>query len=495
VSTNQLPASQRVTNVPCHDPYLVADRRLALALIALATLMVGMDTAIVAVALPSAQRELGISDATRQWVLTAYTLAYGGLLLLGGRLADRLGHRRTLLIGAIGFVCASALSGASVSGPTLFAGRALQGAFGALLVPSSRSLLVLIFHEPAERARALGIYTAVLIGGAIFGFILSGVITNYLDWRWTLYVNVPVAIVVALGVVRALPDFPGDAGIRIDLPGVVLGAGGMVALVYGLSEAATAGWGSPTVAGVLAIAVALLVAFVVVEARVASPLLPLRVLLDRNRAGAFIALACNSFANFGLLLILTYELQTVMHATPLATGLALVPWAVASSVGAAVVGPRLMRRLPARALLVPGSLLLAGGLALLAQLTPTSGYVPLILVAEVVQGFGAGLNGTPAVYTALSGVRPADTGVTSAMSSTSNQIGASVGTAVLSSIAASATAAYLASSPPGPAAGGAIVHGFATATAVGAVVLCVGAVLVGALVNADPRGERAPSGA
>ena len=211
----------------------MADRRLALALIALATLMVGVDTAIVAVALPSAQRELGISDATRQWVLTAYTLAYGGLLLLGGRLADRLGHRRTLLIGAIGFVCASALSGAALSGPMLFAGRALQGAFGALLVPSSRSLLVLIFREPAERARALGIYTAVLIGGAIFGFILSGLITNYLDWRWTLYVNVPVAVVVALGVVRVLPDFPGDVRVRIDVPGVVLGASGMLGLVSG----------------------------------------------------------------------------------------------------------------------------------------------------------------------------------------------------------------------------------------------------------------------
>jgi MFS family permease len=226
---------------------------------------------------------------------------------------------------ALGFVCASALSGASISGPMLITGRALQGAFGGLLVPSSRSLLVLIFHEPGERARALGVYTAVLIGGAIFGFILSGVITNYLDWRWTLYVNVPVAVVVALGVVRVLPDFPGDARVRIDVPGVVLGAGGMVALVYGLSEAATVGWGSSTVAGVLAVAVALLVAFVVVESHVVSPLLPLRVLLDRNRAGAFIALGSNSFANFGMLLVVTYELQTVMHATPLATGFALVP--------------------------------------------------------------------------------------------------------------------------------------------------------------------------
>ncbi|MGA2514422.1 MAG: MFS transporter [Candidatus Limnocylindrales bacterium] len=461
----------------------------ALALISLATLMVAMDTAIVAVALPSAQRGLGISDSARQWVLTAYTLSYGGLLLLGGRLADRLGHRRTLLIGAIGFVCSSAVSGAAVSGPMLFAGRALQGGFGAFLVPSTRSLLVLIFHDPKERARALGIFTAVLIGGAVFGFILSGVITNYLDWRWTLYVNVPVAVVVAVGALRLLLDFPGDPSVRIDLPGVLLGTGGMVALVFGLSQAATAGWDSFEVAGPLIAATGLLAAFVLVEARVGSPLLPLRVLLDRNRAGAFITLGLNSFSNFGMLLILTYELQVVLHASPLATGIALVPWAIAASIGAALVGPRLMNRLPARYLLTPGLLLLAAGLVLLSQLTPDTAYAPLILVAELVLGFGAGLNGTPAIFLALSGTPTIDTGVTSAMSSTSNQIGASIGTAALSTIAASATTSYLASHAAVTATS-AIVRGFTTATTVGALVLLAGALLVGFLVNADPRPDR-----
>ena len=363
----------------------------ALALISLAILMVGMDTAIVAVALPSAQRDLGISDSARQWVLTAYTLSYGGLLLLGGRLADRLGHRRTLLIGAIGFVCSSALSGAAISGPMLFAGRALQGGFGALLVPSTRSLLVLIFHDPKERARALGIFTAVLIGGAVFGFILSGVITNYLDWRWTLYVNVPVAVVVALGVLRLLPDFPGDPSVRIDLPGVLLGTGGMVALVFGLSQAATSGWGSAEVAYPLIAAVALLGAFVLVEARVASPLLPLRVLADRNRAGAFITLGLNSFSNFGMLLILTYELQVVLHASPLATGVALVPWAIAAAIGAAFVGPRLMNRLPARYLLTPGLLLLSVGLLLADTAHTRHDLCP----ADSRRGAGARLRGGP----------------------------------------------------------------------------------------------------
>jgi EmrB/QacA subfamily drug resistance transporter len=464
-----------------------AARRWALLIISLATLMVGVDTAIVSVALPSAQRELGISDETRQWVLTAYTLAYGGLLLLGGRLADRLGHRRTLLIGTIGFVCASALSGAAVNGPMLFAGRALQGTFGALLVPSTRSLLVLIFHEPRERAWALGIFTAMLIGGAVFGFILSGVITNYLSWRWTLYVNVPVAALVALGVLRVLPDFAGDRSVRIDVPGVVLAVGAMVALVFGLSQAASSGWNSTAVVIPLVLGVVLLAAFLWLESQVPSPLLPLRVLADRNRAGAFVALGLNSFSNFGMLLVLTYELQVVLRASPLLTGLALVPWALASAVGAALIGARLMPRMPARRLLTPGLLSCSFGLVLLSQMTPATSYMPLIFIAQLFLGFGAGLNGTPAINAALSGVLTADTGVTSAMSSTSNQIGASIGTAVLSTIAAGATASF-AGSGGEPAA---LVHGFTTATFIGSIVVFAGALVVGSLVDVNPaRGGR-----
>lgn len=481
-----------MTSTP-HDPtatvaghtWSARGRRWALALISLATLMVAMDTAIVAVALPSAQHALGIPDTARQWVLVAYTLSYGGLLLLGGRLADRLGHRRTLLVGAVGFVCASALSGAALSGPMLFAGRALQGAFGALLVPASRSMLVLIFDEPEERARAMGIYAAVLIGGAVFGFILSGLVTSYLDWRWTLYLNVPVALVVAVGVVRLMPEFAGDPSVRIDVPGVLLGSGGMVAFVYGLSEAAAAGWTAPQVMTLLWVAAALLGAFVYVEHRARGPLLPLRVVRDRDRAGAFVALALQSFANFGMLLVLTYELQVVLSAPPLLTGAALVPWAIANALGAAVIGPRLMRRLPARVLLTAGLFLLAGGLALLARLSPVSGYVPLILATELAMGFGAGLNGTPAIYTALSATPTADTGVTSAMSSTSNQIGASIGTAALSTIAAGASASFLAAHPQATSTA-ALVAGFTTATALGSGVVLVGALLVATLVRSDP---------
>ena len=478
--------------VPRPDRDAAADRRWwALALIALATLMVTMDTAIVTVALPTAQHDLGIPDAARQWVLTAYTLAYGGLLLLGGRLADRLGHRRTLLAGAIGFVCASAISGASLDGPMLFAGRALQGAFGALLVPSTRALLVLLFRDPQERARALGVFTAVLIGGAVLGFILGGAVTQLLGWRWTLYLNVPVALVVAVGVLRVLPDLPGDPGVHIDIPGVVLGSGGMALLVLAMSQAGTAGWRSLDVLAPLAASGGLLAAFVVIESHVRRPLLPLRILTDRNRAGAFVALGLNSLSNFGMLLVLTYEIQVVLRASPLVTGAALVPWAIANSVGAAGVGPRLMPRLPARVLLVPGLLLCAAGNGLLATLSPASGYFPLIFAAQLLLGLGAGLNGTPALGTALSRIEPRDTGVASAMSSTSNQIGASIGTALLGAIAAGATAGY-AASHGGVAGAAAAVHGFAAATATSAVLLLAGAALVGLLVDEDP-GDSAPA--
>jgi EmrB/QacA subfamily drug resistance transporter len=475
-----------------HPASPLANRWWALGLISLATLMSTMDAAIVIVALPSAQRALGISDATRQWVLTAYTLAYGGLLLQGGRLADRLGHRRTLLIGALGFAAASALSGAAVSGPMLIAGRALQGSFAALLVPSTRALLVLLFRDPKERALAVGLFSAVFIGGLGVGFILSGIITNYLDWRWTLYINTPVALVVAIGVLRTLPGFPGDPGVRIDLPGVVLSSGGVAALVYGLSQAATHGPGSLAVLGPLTAAAALLGAFVLVEARVRRPLLPLRILTERNRAGSFVALGLNSFGNFGMLLILTYELQTVLRASPLVTGLALVPWAIANAFSSAVLSPRLMPRVPARYLLAAGLLLAAAGLVLLTRLTPASGYAPLILSAQLLIGFGAGLNGTPALAAALSGVAPRDTGVTSAMSSASNQIGASIGTAVLSTVAVLASGSYLAAHG-GSAGAVAAVAGFASAMGWGAAVLVAGALLVALLVDADPR--RGPAAA
>ncbi|HKB49682.1 MAG TPA: MFS transporter [Ktedonobacterales bacterium] len=294
-ATSQVPAARRRNS-----------RWWALVVISLAQLMVVMDTTVVIVALPSAQRSLGISDATRQWVVTAYTLAYGGLLLLGGRLADRFGQRRMLLVAMIGFAAASAISGSAANGAMLIGSRAVQGSFGALLVPSATSFVALLFPvaERRARAKAIGIFSAIAIGGAAFGFILGGALTDYLSWRWCLNVNVPLAVLAVLGAVLVLPDPSAGERVRLDVTGAVLACGGMVGLVYGLGETASNGWSSAIVRGSLAAAVALLAAFVMRQAHATSPLLPLRVVTDRNRAGAFIARGLLGFGQFGIFLFL-----------------------------------------------------------------------------------------------------------------------------------------------------------------------------------------------
>jgi MFS family permease len=259
-----------------------------LVVIAGAQLMVVLDTTIMIIALPSAQHSLGFSNVDRQWVVTAYTLGFGGFLLLGGRISDMVGPKRTLMIGVIGFAAASALGGAAQTTGMLIGARALQGTFGALLAPSVLSLLTTTFADPRERGRAFGIYASIAIGGAAFGLILGGFLTQYLDWRWCLYVNLPVAAIVAVGAFTMIPKQAGHAGVRLDIPGAILGSGGLVALVYGLGEAAADGWSSLGVVVPLAAAAALLGLFVLVQLKVSSPLLPLRILASRNRTGSCI---------------------------------------------------------------------------------------------------------------------------------------------------------------------------------------------------------------
>ena len=461
----------------------------ALVVISLAQLMVLMDGTIIIVALPSAQRSLGISDATRQWVITAYTLAFGGLLLLGGRLADRFGQRRTLLVAVIGFALASAVSGFALNGAMLIASRALQGAFGALLVPSATSFLALLFPvaERQARAKAIGIFSAIAIAGAAFGFILGGTLTSYLSWRWCFYINIPLSVIAALGAILILPDPERHERVRLDVPGAILSCGGMVALVYGLSLVATDGWGSETVLLWLAAALVLLTAFVVVQARVRSPLLPLRVVTERNRAGAFITRALLGVGQFAMFLFLTYQFQEIMGFSPLVAGIALVPLLIANAFGSVVIAPRLIPRIPPRYLLGPGLVFNAAGLFLLAHLTATTPYAPLILGAELLLGLSGGISITPSTNTALTGVSPADVGTTSGMASASQQIGASIGTALLNSIAASAAVSYVATHALGVTAVTAAVYGYTVAATWGAGIVLVGAVLVWFLVNASPR--------
>ena len=458
-----------------------------LVVIAGAQLMVVLDSTIVIIALPSIQKSLAFSNADRQWVVTAYTLGFGGLLLLGGRIGDLIGPRRTLIIGVVGFAAASALGGASQTTGMLIGARALQGALGALLAPSVLSILSTTFSDPRERGRAFGIYVAIAVGGGAFGLILGGLLTQYADWRWCLYVNVPIAVIVTFGAVTVLPRRSGQSGVRLDIPGAVLGCSGLVALVYGLGEAAAVGWSSPQVIIPLLAALALLSIFVVVQTRVASPLLPMRVLANRNRAGSFLTIVLAVLAMFGTFLSLTYLLQNVDHYSPFKTGVAFLPLLAVNGLTATQLASRLMAHMRTRVLVIPGLLIAALGVALLTRLTPDASYVTHLLPTELLLGLGLGLALVPCISTATNHADPRDVGITSATTNTSQQIGASIGTALLNTIAATATAAYLVTHGHSAAeVTAATVHGYAVASAWAAGSLVLAALVAGVLIDANP---------
>jgi EmrB/QacA subfamily drug resistance transporter len=465
-----------------------------LAMISSAHLMAVLDTTIMFVALPSIQHGLHMTVASRQWVVTAYTLTLAGLLLLGGRLADRFGARTTLLAGVIGFAAASAVGGASVDGAMLIAARAVQGAFGALLVSSTKSLLITVYKDERQRAKVIGIFTATLTAGMALGLVLGGVLTSGLGWRWCLYVNVVLSLVVITGAPRVLPRLPARREISIDVTSAVLASAGMAALVYGLGEASSFGWGSVPVAGSMAAAAVLLGGFVMRQAGKTTRLLPLRVITDRTRGLGLIALIVNGLSTFGMFLILTYQLQSVMRYSALWTGLAIVPFAVATGAGSALLAPRLMRRVPLRWLL-PGSIVIEGaGLLPLIWLTPHAGYLPLILTATVIEGLGTGIAGPAALATALRGVLPTDTGAAGAGTSAASQLGSSVGAALLNSIAAASATAYLATHTvarqhAAATAVMATVHGFAVAMVWGAGLMLAAAIPIAVLGAPRPGGR------
>jgi EmrB/QacA subfamily drug resistance transporter len=472
--TSTIPAADAEQAAPAHGWW-------PLAVICAAQLMAILDTTVMFVALPSAQRSVGLSAASGQWIVTAYTLAFAGLLLAGGRLADRLGARRTLLAGVIGFALASAAGGASVDGAMLLSARAVQGASAALLVSSTKSLLVTVYPGKG-RSLAVGIFTTANALGGALGLVLGGVLTSELGWRWCLYVNVAVSLVAVIGGLRVLPAAVERREVRIDLVGAVAASAGMAALVYGLGEAAPEGWGSGQVAGSLAVAAVALAAFAARQARRPDSLLPLRVIRDRNRGGALLANIVNQLSSFGMLLIVTYQLQTVMGYSALRTGLALLPFAVGAVPGAAI-GARLGKRIAPRWLIGAGIVLSAAGLVPLTGLTSASRYLPLVFTATLIEGFGTGLGGPPMLQTSLRAVLPGDTGAAAAASSTANQLGASIGAALLSTIAVATARAYLASHA-GAAIATAAVHGYATAMAWGAGILLVAAIPALILINA-----------
>ncbi|RKT55644.1 MFS transporter [Saccharothrix australiensis] len=471
----------------------VRSRWWALVVICLVALIVGVDATIVNIALPSAQRDLGLSDVDRQWVVSAYTLAFGGLLLPAGRVADRVGRKRAVLLGVLGFAAASALGGAAAEGWVLVLARALQGVFASILAPSTLSLLVAVFTEPADRAKAISVFSAVASGGGVLGLLAGGLLAGYLDWRWCLYINVPLAVLGAIGGALLLPEVPAHRGGPIDVPGAVLGCAGVVALVYGLGAAGGLGWASPAVLGPLAAGLVLLAVFVLVQARREHPLLPLRVVLDRNRAGAALSIGLAMFALFGTSLFLTYQLQVVMGYSPVETGLAVLPLTVAIIVSSTQLARRWLPRTAPRLLVAPGLALAAAGVLWLVGLRPDSSFAVGVLPAELLLGLGMGLVSTPCLHTATSGVDPADVGVASAFLSTTQQIAASLGVATLNTIATSATASFAAAHPDVPAVVG-TVHGYTRAAAWAGGIVLAAVALAWLMITADPRRAEAAKG-
>ncbi|MEU6283085.1 MFS transporter [Streptomyces sp. NPDC047028] len=471
-----------------------------LVVIALAQLMVVLDATIVNIALPSAQHDLGMSDANRQWVITAYTLAFGGLLLLGGRIADLAGRKRTFVIGLIGFAVASAIGGAANSSGMLFGARALQGVFAAVLAPSALSLLTTTFTDPRERGKAFGIYGALAGSGSAIGFILGGLLTEYLNWRWCLYVNVPIAVIAVLGALSLLHDRPGHREARLDVPGALLGCGGLVAVVYGFSEAQPRGWTDPLVLALFAAGVLLLVVFVWWQNRAPSPLLPLHIVRDRNRSGCFLTMMLAIIGMFGLFLFMTYYLQVILGYSPVRAGMAFLPLTAAIIIGSTQISARLLHHVAPRLLMVPGMLLAAGGLLLLTRMTVHSSYTTEVLPALLLLGLGMGLTFMPVFATATAGVAPRDSGVTSATVNTAQQVGGSIGTALLNTIATTSSAAYIAAHLHNPADRATVVpvgvvHGYTVAIWWAAAVMLLAGLVAGLMVTAKAPKHEAPTDA
>jgi EmrB/QacA subfamily drug resistance transporter len=474
------------------SPTVDPRRWLALAVIAVAQLMVVLDASIVTIALPSAQHALHISDANRQWVVTAYALAFGGLLLLGGRIADFMGRKRAFVIGLVGFGLASAIGGLAQNQGELFGARALQGAFAALMAPAALSLITVAFTEPRERAKAFGVYGGISGGGAALGLILGGTLTEYASWRWTLLVNTPIAIVTAIAGVLVVRESRAVGERHYDIPGVITSSLGLVALVYGFTKANESGWTAASTVGLLAAAVVLLVAFVVIERNTAEPLLPTRVFTERNRAGAFLVSFLIGLALFGMFIFLTYYLQGTLHYSALKSGLAFLPFS-AGIVVAAGIASNLLPRIGPRPLMVGGSAMAAIGMALFTQIKVNSGFASHVLPAEIVMSLGMGFAFVALSSTALIGVAERDAGVASALVNTTQQVGGSLGTALLNTIAASATVHYVSSHGAGSISA-ATVHGYTVAFTWGLGALILTAILSLVLVTKQRPSAAADEG-
>jgi EmrB/QacA subfamily drug resistance transporter len=479
----QIKGDTMLSNDPHHER-----RWKILGVIALAQLMVVLDVTIINIALPSAQADLGFSDDSRQWVITAYALSFGSLLLLGGKISDLIGRKWTFIAGLVGFAGASALGGAAPSFEVLVASRVLQGAFAALLAPAALSIVTTTFTDPGERAKAFGIYGAIAGSGAAIGLLLGGFLTELLTWRWTMYVNMAFAIPAAIAASRLLVNVRPAERPRIDMPGVLVATTGLFAIVYGFANAEMEGWGAPLTVGLLAYGAIALAAFIAIERRAKAPLLPLRVVSERNRGASFLAVAVAGVAMFSTFLFLTYYLQKGLGFSPIESGLAYLPMVAAIMVTATSSSTKLLPRVGPRPLIPTGMILTALGLVYLTGIDVDSTYAAAILPGIVAMGVGFGLIMAPSFATATRGVQSTDAGVASAMVNTSQQVGGSLGVALLSTVFADAVSGYSAAvgTPAALAQAEAAVHGNAMAFWWAAGILMAGAIVTTLMFESGP---------
>jgi EmrB/QacA subfamily drug resistance transporter len=465
-----------------------------LAILGIAQLMVVLDATIVNIALPSAQKALHFSNDNRQWIVTAYALAFGSLLLLGGRISDLFGRKWTFVIGLGGFSVASAIGGAAQSFAMLAGARAFQGAFGALLAPAAMSLLTTTFTDPAERNKAFGVYGAIAGSGASVGLLLGGLLTQTLNWRFSMYVNLVFAAIAIVGALALLHNQAPAHKPKIDIPGVLTVSAGLFAIVYGFNHAQTTSWSNHLTIGMLGTGVLLLGVFAWLQSKAGNPLLPLKVVADRNRSASYLSIGISGAALFGVFLFLTYYLQQSRGYSPVTTGLAFLPMTLAVMVTAVVTNTRLSGRFSPRLLVTAGMVLGGGGMLGLTQLSLTSSYAGAILPWLVAMGVGMGLVFGTAMNNATLGVDAADAGVASALVSASQQIGGSLGTALLSTLAASAATSFVGANAVGRPSQAllahAAMHGYTTAFAVAAGMFAAGALVAGLLYE---RGIKRPA--
>ena len=441
----------------------------ALAVITVCQMILVVDTTIVNVALPSMQRNLGFSPAGLSWVLNAYTLAFGGLLLLGGRAGDILGHRRVFVAGVTVFTAASLAGGLAASPGWLLTARAAQGVGAAFAGPGSLALIATTFEEGPRRTRALAVFSMAASAGMVIGLVLGGMLTAWASWRWVLFVNVPVGAAIALLTPRVVRESEPQPG-RFDLAGALTSTAGTALLVYAFIRAAWHGWGDGLTVGSFATAVALLVVFVVIEARARQPIMPLRLFSNRDRCGAYAMRLLLTAAMNGVLFLLTLYVQNVLHYSALKTGFAFLPTTLAL-VAASRAVPLLLPRFGTRPMMLAGSVLSVAGMLWLTQVSDTSGYVAMVLGPVLLFGAGTGFVAVAVTFVALSSVPARDSGAASGLLQSMQQVGGSLGVAVL-------ITAYASGRSP--------VHGVVDAFTAGAVFTLCMFVMSAAAFRRDP---------